>query len=311
MRILVLGAGAIGGYYGMQLAVAGADVRFLVRPGRAAQLTRDGLVLESRGQRMRHAVQTLQAGQVGPAFDLILLTCKAYDLPSAIAAIAPAVGPGAVVLPLLNGLAHFDDLDARFGRDRVLGGLCYIAVALGSDGIIRHTSPTDEIRFGSRTGSDPAQARTLADLFARTPVKADLSSDIVPALWEKWCMIAASAALTCLLRGTVGEIAATDDGAAVATALMAECQSVAAACGFPQRPEAIERTRRQLTDPASKWAASMMRDIEANVPRLEADHIIGDLIRRGSGAGVAMPMLRAAFAQMQIYNARGAARVTA
>ncbi len=309
MRILVLGAGAIGGYYGLQLAEAGADVSFLVRPRRAAQLARDGLRVESRGQRLHRMVPTLSAGQVATPFDLVLLTCKAYDLGGAVEDIAPAVGSSGVVLPLLNGVAHYDVLDARFGADRVLGGLCYIAAALGADGVIRHTSPGDDIRFGDRAGRPAPGAERLAALFAGTPVQATAADDIVQALWEKWCMIAAGAALTCLLRGTVGEIMATDDGEAVATAMMAECRAVAAALGHAPRPEAEERTRRQLTDRGSRWAASMMRDIEARVPRLEAEHVIGDLIRLGREAGVAAPLLRAAYAQLQTFNARGAARL--
>ena len=310
MRILVLGAGAIGGYYGLQLAEAGADVSFLVRPRRAAQLARDGLQVESRGRRLRRTVPTLLAGQVAPPFDLVLLTCKAYDLGEAVEAIAPTVGGAGTVLPLLNGMAQYDLLDARFGADRVLGGLCYIAATLGTDVVIRHTSPGDDIRFGDRAGRRPSPAaEELAALFAGTPVQAAVADDIVQALWEKWFMIAAGAALTCLLRGTVGEVMATAEGEAVAGAMMAECRASAAALGHAPRPEAEERTRRQLTDAGSRWAASMMRDIEAGAPRLEADHLIGDLIRRGQEAGVTAPLLRAAYAQMQIYDARGAARV--
>jgi 2-dehydropantoate 2-reductase len=150
-------------------------------------------------------------------------------------------------------------------------------------------------------------AEALAALFAGTAVEARVSDDIVQALWEKWVMIAASAALTCLLRGTVGEIMATDGGEAVAEAMTAECRAIAAALGHAPQPEAEERTRRQLTDAGSRWAASMMRDIEAGAPRLEAEHVIGDLIRRGQAAGVAAPLLRAAYAQLQIHNARGSA----
>lgn len=306
MRILFLGAGAIGGYYGLQLAEAGADVTFLVRSGRAAQIARDGLSVQSRGQMLRRAVPTVMAGQLTQPFDLIFLTCKAYDLPQAIEAIAPAVGRGSAVLPLLNGMAHFDVLDERFGAGHALGGLCYIATTLGPDGMIRHTSPGDTILFGDRAGRLVPQAEELAALFARTPVQASVSDDIVQALWEKWCMLAAGAALTCLLRGSIGEIMATDQGREVAEAMMAECRAIAAALGHEPRPASAEQTRRQLTDPASRWAASMMRDIDQGAPRLEAEHIIGDLIRRGRAAGIASPLLGAAYAQLQIYNARNA-----
>jgi 2-dehydropantoate 2-reductase len=156
MRILVLGAGAIGGYYGLRLMGAGADVSFLVREGRAALLARDGLVLVSRNEETRQPVRHVVAAS--PA-DLIPLACKAYDLDTAIDAIAPAMQPGTVVLPLLNGLAHLDALDHRFGAPQVLGGAAYIAVTLGADGIVRHTSPGDLIVFGARDGAAPCQSR--------------------------------------------------------------------------------------------------------------------------------------------------------
>jgi 2-dehydropantoate 2-reductase len=179
MRILFLGADAIGGYYGMQLAAAGADVTFLVRPRRAAQLERDGLVVQSRGQETRRPVQTILAGQTDRPFDVIFLTCKAYDLAPAIEVIAPAVGDGSVVLPLLNGLAHFDALDARFGAARVPGGVCYIAVTFTRDGAIRHMSPGDAILFGDRAGRPSSQLEALAGLFADTPVSATFSDAIL------------------------------------------------------------------------------------------------------------------------------------
>src|SRR5215207_6299764 len=179
MRILFLGAGAIGGYYGLQLAQAGADVSFLVRPARAAQLERDGLLVQTRGEERRQAVRTLLAGQVDRPFDIVVLTCKAYDLPSAMEAIAPAVDPASVVVPLLNGLAHLDALDARFGPARVLGGVAYIATTLGEDGVIRHASPTDTLLFGDRSGRITPPVEALSAAFAATPVAAHASTNIL------------------------------------------------------------------------------------------------------------------------------------
>lgn len=304
MRILVLGAGAIGGYYGMHLSEAGADVTFLVRPRRAEILARDGLVVHSRGEVKQRKVSTVLAEEVRAPCDLVFLTCKAFDLDSAMDAIAPAVGAGTAVLPILNGMAHLDALDARFGADRVLGGVCYIATMLAPDGSIRHTSPNDTILFGDRAGRPSRHAEDLAKAFAGTKVNATATTDIVQALWEKWAMIAAGAGLTSLMRGTVGEIMATRTGRAAAEGIMAETRGIVTALGHAPRQPSVDQVTKQLTDPASRWAASMMRDIEQNVPRLEVDHIIGDLIRRGAEAGVAAPLLGAVNTQLQIYNAR-------
>ena len=289
MRILFLGAGAIGGYYGRQLAQAGADVAFLVRPGRATQLEAEGLGGTDAGRDAAATGAHHPAGQLNGSFDAVMLTCKAYDLPTAIEAIAPAVGPASVVVPLLNGLAHLDALDARFGAARVLGGVAYIAATLMPDGTINHTSPMDTLLFGDRSGDPSVEALSAA--FAATPVAAKASTDILQDLWEKWCMLAAGAAITCLLRGTIGEVLATEDGAGVASALVGETRAIAAALGHAPRPPAIAQAGRTLGDPQSGWAASMMRDIQQGASRLEAEHIIGDLIRRGRAAGVEVPML--------------------
>ncbi|MBS7811872.1 ketopantoate reductase family protein [Roseococcus pinisoli] len=306
MRILILGAGAIGGYYGLQLAKAGADVTFLVRPKRAEILAREGLVVHSRGEVLQHEARTVLAGELREPYDLVFLTCKAFDLDSAIEAIAPAIGESTALLPILNGMAHFDVLDARFGAERVLGGVCYIATMLAADGGIRHTSPSDTILFGRRDGAPSPQSTQLAEAFARTKVNATATPEIVPALWEKWAMIAAGAGLTSLMRGTVGEIMTTSTGPATTEGIMAETLAIVSALGHPPRQPARDQMRKQLTDPASRWAASMMRDIEQNAPRLEVDHIIGDLLRRGAEAGVQAPILAAANAHLQLYNARRA-----
>ncbi len=308
MRILILGAGALGGYYGLRLAEAGAEPRFLVRPGRARQLAEQGLRVQSGGALLQRPVHTvLSAAEAGPA-DLILLTCKAYDLPAALEAIAPAMAPHSLVLPLLNGLAHLDALDACFGAARVLGGVAYIAATLGADGLIRHTSPADTLVFGARDGSRPAAMTALAEAFAASPVAARLSDDILQELWEKWCMLAAGAALCCLMRGTVGEVMATNHGAAIAQALLEEARAVAATAGHAPRPAAAAQATRMLTDPASRWAASMMRDLEAGAPRLEADHILGDLIRRADAAAIPVKLIEAAYCHLQVHAARQAAR---
>jgi 2-dehydropantoate 2-reductase len=289
------------------LAEAGVDVSFLVRSGRAAQLERDGLVVHSRGEERRRQVLALLADAVDRPFDAVLLTCKAYDLPTAIEAIAPAMGKGSVVLPMLNGLAHLDVLDARFGAGRVLGGVAYIATMLEPDGTIRHISPMDTLLFGDRSGRLTAPVQALAEVFAATSVAARASMEITQDLWEKWAMLAAGAAITCLLRGTIGEVLATEDGRAVAARLVAEVRGIAAAQGRAPRPAAVTQADRTLGDPQSRWAASMMRDIQQGAPRLEAEQVIGDLIRRGRQMGLASPMLEATYAQLQVYNARGAA----
>jgi len=159
MRTLIVGAGATGGYYGARLAEAGADVTFLVRPARAAKLAADGLNVRSPlGDLHLPDPPTVTADKLAGAgrFDLILLSCKAYDLDSAVADLAPAVGPDTAILPVLNGMSHLDVLDARFGAERVLGGSCAIAATLAPDGEIRHMSELCSITYGEGRGARPA-----------------------------------------------------------------------------------------------------------------------------------------------------------
>ena len=212
MRILVLGAGAVGGYFGGHLAEAKADVTFLVRPARAATLERQGLAIESPMGDLLIPVQVATADTLTGRFDTVMLTAKAYDLDQAIAAICPAVTAETVILPLQNGLGHLDRLEARFGPKRVLGGVAYIAATLTADGIIRHLNRVHGITFGERSGEISQRVAAIAEAFAPTPVSTIASENVMLEMWEKFVMIVALAGMNCLMRGSVGEIMAADDG---------------------------------------------------------------------------------------------------
>lgn len=308
MRILSLGAGGTGGYFGGRLAEAGADVTFLVRPARAARLATDGLVVLSPHGDLRLPVRTVTADTLDGPYDLILLSCKAYDLESAIAAVAPALGPTGAVLPLLNGLAHFERLDAAFGAGRVLGGLCHIAVTLGEGGEVRHLNRVHLLTFGERPGGLSPRVEAIAAILGSARFESRASADVNQDIWEKYVFLAALAGATCLMRASVGAIVATDEGEALVRELYGECRAVAAAAGREPRPEAIESAMRFLTDPASALTASMLRDMEAGGPT-EAGHILGDMLRRAQRSGVAAPLLRVARCHMQAYDARRGAAV--
>ena len=141
MRILVVGAGAIGGYFGGRLLQAGSDVTFLVRPKRASELASAGLVIRSpAGDVTLKNPPTVQADKLAETFDVVLLSCKAFDLEDAIKSFAPAVGPKTAIIPLLNGMLHLDVLDKKFGADRVLAGEPH-AIAAAS------TIPTSAFRM--------------------------------------------------------------------------------------------------------------------------------------------------------------------
>jgi len=303
MRILVLGAGAVGGYFGGRLAEAGRDVTFLVRGPRANRLAEGGLTVTSPLGDFTTPVKIATADRVGGPYDVVLLTAKHYDLDGAIDTIRPAMGPGSAVLPLLNGLVHLDRLDAAFGPERVLGGVAYVGASLQPDGSVRHHNRLSGIAFGERSGEIGARVKAIAAEFAGTPVSAPANPAILLEMWEKFVMISAMAGMNCLLRGTVGEIVATDDGTALMRAALAECNAVANAAGYSPRPEAKERVAAMLTEPGSVNSASMRHDLEAG-RRTEADAILGDMLRRARGFGIATPLLSAAYCCLQVHENR-------
>ena len=231
MKFLVLGAGGVGGYFGGRLAQAGADVTFLVRERRSEQLAQNGLVIESVYGNATLPVRSVLAADLTPDHDVVLLTCKAYDLDSAIDAIAPGLRPDGVVLPLLNGLAHIDRLNARFGQHRVLGGTAKIAATLSGEGVIRHLNDWRFITLGEQDGMISARASAIATAFPPQSVVAKVSGAILQEMWEKLVHLASAASMTCLMRASVGEIVRTPDGAAQFRALLDLNAAIAAASG--------------------------------------------------------------------------------
>jgi len=310
VRLLVLGAGGTGGYFGGRLAQAGVDVTFLVRPARAALLRERGLRIRSPLGDADLAVAAATTGELPalPPFDLVMLSCKAYDLDSAMDAIAPAVGADTRVLPILNGLLHYDALDARFARARVLGGLCFISAMLGADGEILHMGRPASITFGLREGNlDTGVLARLATACEAAGVDHLFAPDIARAQWIKFSFLASLAAGTCLMRGSIGDIVASEGGAAFMAALHDECLAVAAAEGQQVPEEEARIARGQLTRAGSTVTASMLRDLQAGA-RVEALQIVGDMVHRAHGAGVQVPRLEAAWVQLQAYEATRTAR---
>jgi 2-dehydropantoate 2-reductase len=302
MRILVVGAGAIGGYFGGRLLQAGRDVTFLVRPRRAAELAEAGLVIKSpNGDVTLKNPPTVQADKLTEKFDVVLLSCKAYDLDDAIKSFAPAVGAQTAIIPLLNGMQHLDVLDGRFGRERVLGGLCAIAVTLNDKREVVQLQPMQFLNFGERDGKLPDRVRAIADVMASGEIGAVASETILQEMWEKWVFLASLAASTCLMRAAVGHILAAPGGKDFILGVLDECSAVAAAEGHPPSGPFFERARGMLTTEGSQMTASMFRDIKAGAP-VEADHVIGDLIARGDAAKVPVPRLRTAYTHLKAYE---------
>jgi 2-dehydropantoate 2-reductase len=302
MRILVVGAGAIGGYFGGRMLAAGRDVTFLVRPKRAAELASAGLVIKSpNGDVTLKNPPTVQADKLTEKFDVVLLSCKAFDLDDAIQSFAPAVGPQTSIIPLLNGMLHLDVLDKKFGRERVLGGLCAIAATLNEHREVVQLQPMQSLNFGERDGKLSDRVRAIAEDMAAGKFGSVASEHIVQEMWEKWVFLASLAAATCLMRASVGVILASPGGKDFLLGMLDESSAIAAAEGHAPRSPFLERTHGMFTAEGSQMTASMFRDIKVGA-RVEADHVVGDLMARGDAAKVPVPKLRIAYTHLKAYE---------
>ncbi len=312
LNILVLGAGATGGYFGGRLAQAAhlgktdTKVTFLVRPKRADALRAGGLSIESPQGGFNIPVRTVLHTELEPEYDLVLLSCKAYDLESSILSIYPGMRPDTFVLPVLNGLAHFERLDREFGAHRVLGGCCHIAGNLTPAGVVRQMTDLQRITFGLRA-ENGANAKpvldALAEAFKQTPIDVRHTDKVVLEIWEKYVLLATLAGMTCLMRGAVGDIMASDDGETLMLRMLAECTAAAQHAGHAPRPNVLEGTARMLTTRGSIFSASMQRDLESG-GRTEGAHIVGDMLARARAAGSDATLLGIAWAHLQTREAR-------
>lgn len=305
MRILVVGAGGVGGYFGARLLQAGRDVTFLVRPARAEILARDGLTVHSPLGDFHHSAPPHITGETLTPFDLILLSCKARDLDSAMDALAPAVGQDSMILPLLNGLSHVDRLCERFGEQRVLGGLCMISADRNAQGEILHFNDVAHLVFGERAGGYSDRSRAVAAVLDGAGFTVSHADDILQAMWEKWTFIATLAGLTCLMRGAVCDMLAAGAGPLMQQ-MQAECEAVAAQAGFPVRPAAHERLAGVLGNSDSTLTASMLRDVERGL-QSEGEHLLGELLVRRDPDTVPSPdtsLLMIACTHLRTYEAR-------
>ena len=300
MRILVVGAGAIGGYFGARLAAAGRDVTFLVRPARAEQLSRGLQVRSPKGDVKVAAPKVVTEATLSGPFDVILLSCKSFDLEGAMTSLAGGVGPATMILPMLNGMAHIEKLQARFGSGAVLGGECQISSTLDAEGNVIHLNDAHYMSYGELDERRTSRVEALDKTLTGAGFDAKLSDHVLLDMWEKWLFIATMAGMTCLMRAALGDIEKAG-GTSIALALLEECSAVAAKNGHPPRAATGERIRTMLMTPGSTLTASMLRDIEGH-KRTEHEHVLGDLFSRGGDAHT--PILGICLAHLRAYEAR-------
>ncbi|QGZ51952.1 2-dehydropantoate 2-reductase [Streptomyces sp. QHH-9511] len=303
MKILVVGAGATGGYFGALLARSGQDVTFLVRPHRAAVLRERGLRLTGRGEEWSLEPGLVTADALTTPYDLVLLSVKSTALEQAIEDIAPAVGPDTAIVPLLNGLAHMDALNARFGAARVLGGVAKVVTTLSDEGDIVRLAPLAHLTIGEQDGSSSPQVEKIRDVLAGAGIDVLVPADVITAMWHKWVFITTFGAVTSLMRGTVGEVNAVPGGTELGPAVLAEAAAVAAAAGRPVPESERAATLGIVTAAGSSMVPSLYRDLVAGRPT-EVEHLFGDLVNRARALSVATPLLDLATLHLRVHEER-------
>ncbi|RKS84816.1 ketopantoate reductase [Orbus hercynius] len=303
-KVLVLGAGGIGGYFGGRLAEAGQDVTFLVREARQQRLTQNGLTIKSQFGDANIAVNTVTATQLKAHYDFIILACKSYDLESAISSIAPAVGPSTAIIPLLNGVAHIEQLNARFGQDKVLGGSAKIQVTMSEQGDILHLNDWCDLTVGEQAAEITPRVTQFTQLFAQAKgVQISGVNDMMQQMWQKLVHLSTAAAMTCLMRANVGEIVRTPEGKQQFLQLLETNAQIASQNGYRPSDSFIKTYQAIFSDPNSKYATSMLRDIERK-NRIEADHIIGFMLNKSILANIESPTLHLAYTHLKAYEQR-------
>lgn len=301
MRILVVGAGAVGGYFGGRLLEKGVDVTFLVREGRKKQLDEKGLIIESVHGNVNLTPKTIIAGEEAGSFDVILLSTKAYHFDGAIESIRQYVGKYSVILPLLNGVLHINKLVEEFGENRVLGGLCFIETTLDHEGKVIQSSPKHDIVFGELSGEKSERIGRIEAAFSGTKTGYRLSGNINQDLWQKYLFISTLSGITTLMRAPIGPIRESASGRATITQLLKEIVSVMKRINAPLADDIEMIQLNQIDGLGFSMKSSMQRDMEKLLP-VEVDHLQGYLLDIARKEEISVPVLEAIYANLKIYE---------
>ena len=298
MKILILGAGAIGGFFGAHLMKSGANVSFLVREKRKDELKKSGINIFSINGELKVNPKLLDKNLSGQHFDVIILTNKSYDLIESIREIKPYVNK-TVIIPLLNGMAHYEILDKEFGKEKIFGGTAYISTAMNNYGSIQQITSRASIKFGPRTQKNINIANEFYEICKETEFECDFSDHIELELWRKYVLIGATAASTVLFQKPLGEICSTTYGKSLIIEIHEECKKIVLSKGYDIGIEATNYNLKLITDKDSLLKASMLRDFESG-KKTECEHILGYLIELAERNNLQCDLIKAAHTRIQV-----------
>ena len=301
MRIVIMGSGAVGGYFGGLLALGGNDVTFIARGEHLRAMQQQGLTLETPTATLKitNARFVADASAVA-ACDVVLFAVKAYDIEAACAPLKHLVEGGACIVSVLNGVDHQDRIGAVLGADHVLGGLAMVSGVIRAPGVMRYTSPMSSLRFGEADGSQSARAITFRDVCTAAGFGAEVVADIRATQWAKFVGLCTNAALTSLLRLPAGYIYHDPEIVTLARRGFAEVVAVARAIGISLPADAAERALAMHQTFPKTMYASMYHDVAKGKP-MELDSLSGYLVRKGRELGVPTPVHEMAYLALKPY----------
>lgn len=301
MKILIVGAGAIGGYFGGRLLEKGEDVTFLVRARRKEKLESTGLNIQSVNGDCRLTPQLITKDHEPEVYDVVLLSTKSYQLAGAIEDMRPFVGEKTMVLPLLNGISHVDQLIEAFGEQSVIGGLCFVEATLDEEGTIVQASPMNQLVYGERSGEKTDRINRLKESFDGTKADFVLSDNIEQEMWHKYLFITALSGITTLFEQPIGPIRELESGQRTIAALLKELETVMEAIGAPIKSGVSGKLLEKMNSMGEGMKSSMQRDAEKSQP-IEADHLQGYLLEKANEQGIAVPVLEAIYTKLKLYE---------
>ncbi|HFJ9467679.1 2-dehydropantoate 2-reductase [Bacillus paranthracis] len=301
MRILVLGAGGVGGFFGGRLVEKGEDVTFLVRSKRKKQLEERGLVIRSVNGDFSFQPKLITKEDQTAPFDVILFSTKAYHLNEAIQDLKPFVGESTVIIPLLNGIAHVSLLQKEFGEEKVIGGLCFIETTLNNQGEIVQTSAANRLMFGEMKSQDSERIQHISKAFAGTKSSFILSENITQDMWHKYLFITVMSGVTTLMRAPIGPIRESEGGRDFIQNLFEECMEIMRCVGAPIKDNIVQEHMKIIDKISYNMKSSMQRDMEKG-SSIEAKHLQGYLLDVAEQFSIEAPLLGAVYQNLKVYE---------
>ena len=305
MRIAIIGAGGVGGYFGARVQQAGADVHFVARGAHLAALRSSGLTVESPlgDLHLPRINVTDNPADIGTA-DLVWLSVKLWDMEGAIRSMRPLIGPDTGIISFQNGVQKDDLLRAAFGERAVMGGVAYIATNIDRPGVIKHTGTMQRLIFGEYDGRRSTRAEALLDFCVRGGINAELSDDVRRAIWEKFVFLVGLSGSTTTMRETIGPIRSNPRSRAFLSDLMRETVAVGRALGVALPADYADQRLAFVDGLPEVMTSSMHHDLKAG-KRLEVSWLSGGVAQLGEKAGVPTPMNRAVWEILALHEMGG------